>query len=81
MKTSLKALSLFLAFSVPGALAVEFAGVNLPAGVDATAAFAAFFVTLFALIVVADYSRPGRSRRALVPATTRREKALHPLAA
>lgn len=86
MKTTLKLIAFFLAAYVPGALAVEFAGVDLPASLDPVAAGAALFVTLFAAIAVADYSRAsrrlplGRSFPASAPSTAG-EKATHPLAA
>jgi hypothetical protein len=88
MKTFLKSLSLFLAASVPSALAVEFVGIDLPAGLDATAAFGAFVVTLVAMIAFTDYTRARAPLTvATVPGTAASshagaiEKATHPLAA
>jgi hypothetical protein len=79
MKTSLKFLSLFLAASLPGALAAEFAGVALPAGFDATSAFAAFVVSLIILTAHGDYSR--RARMLTTTVAVRTDKAVHALAA
>ncbi len=81
MKTSLTFASLFLAASVPSALAVELIGVDLPAGIDATAAFGAFVVSLVALIAFADYTRAAAPLSVKFATRSVATKAAHPLAA
>ncbi len=79
MKTKLHLLPAILAASVPVTLAAELAGLRLPSGLDTLGVFGALIATLFALTVVADYSR--LSRRPLALAAARNVKADHPLAA
>jgi hypothetical protein len=79
MKTYLNYIPLFVAVSLPVTLALEFVGVNLPAGLDVASAFCASVIALVSLTVLEDYSRPRRALR--VPATIEAEKAAHPLAA
>ena len=82
MKTSLKALTLFSAACIPGAFAVELAGVSLPAGLDPLGAFSAFVASVVTLVVFTDYRRPRR--RLMESAMMHRAhlaKATHPLAA
>jgi hypothetical protein len=82
MKTSLKFLSLFFAASLPGALAVELAGVQLPAGLDSMGAFAAFVMSLVTLMAWGDYSRRMPCTSAVtVTVAVAEPKAVHPLAA
>lgn len=76
MKTSLKVVALLLAAGLPSALAIELAGVELPAGTDAGSLFGAFVVALVGLTAFADYARPARATRRRVSL-----KAAHPLAA
>lgn len=78
MKTSLQFIALFTTLSVPAALALEFAGVNLPAAADLGTAFGLFIVSLVALTVATDYARASQPR--LVAALTE-TKATNPLAA
>ena len=81
MKTSLKVIALLLAASVPSALAIELAGVELPAGADTGSLFVAFVVAFISLTAFADYGRPLAVGS--IHATSRRvsPKAAHPLAA
>lgn len=81
MKTSLKVIALLLAVSVPSALAIELAGVELPAGADTGSLFGAFVVALVGLTALADYARPNAVGS--IRATSHRLscKAAHPLAA
>lgn len=81
MKTSLKVIALLLAASVPSALAMELAGVELPAGADTGSLFVAYVVALVGLTAFADYARPVAGRS--IPATPQRSsrQAAHPLAA
>jgi len=81
MNTSLKVIALLLAASVPSALAIELAGVELPAGADTGSLFGAFVVALIGLTALADYARPlaAGSIRATPHCISR--KAAHPLAA
>lgn len=81
MKTSLEVLSLVLAASVPSALAAEFAGIDLPAALDATTAFGAFVVSLIALTALADYSRASKPLLATTATHRASRRAAHPLAA
>lgn len=82
MKTSLKFLSLFFAACLPGALAVELAGVQLPAGLDSMGAFAAFVMSLITLMAWGDYSRRlPRASTVAVAVPVAEPKAAHPLAA
>jgi hypothetical protein len=79
MKTKLHLLPAILAASVPVALAAEFAGLNLPTGLDTVGTVSALIATVFALTILGDYSRGPRSP--LAPALARSAKADHPLAA
>lgn len=81
MKTSLKVIALLLAASVPSALAIELAGVELPAGADAGSLFGAFVVALVGLTAFADYARPFASGSAGATPLRVARKAAHPLAA
>jgi hypothetical protein len=82
MKTSLKFVPLFLAVSLPSALAAEFAGMQLPTGLDPLTAFAAFVASVVVMLAWSDYSRAGRvTIPATVAAHRSPEKAAHPLAA
>ena len=82
MKTSLTVLSLVFAAAVPSSFAAEFAGVQLPAALEPSTAFGAFFVTAMALIAFADYGRSARARLAKTGTSrTSRDLAVHPLAA
>ena len=79
MKTKLQLLPAIFAVSIPVALAAEFAGLNLPVGLDTLSTFAALIATLLTLTVVNDYARLPR-----LPATriaAHHSKADHPLAA
>jgi hypothetical protein len=78
MKNLLKILALLTTSAIPGALALELAGVNLPAGFDAGRVFGAFVVSFIALIVLSDYA-PAHSFR--VVASRAATKAVHPLVA
>jgi hypothetical protein len=78
MKTSLNILSLIFAFSVPASLALESAGLVLPAGLNPLSALAGFCVSFVLLTVTSDYTRRSR-RPALMTAPA--PKAAHPLAA
>ena len=58
MKKSLKLLSLFLAASVPGTIAAEFAGLPIPAPFDTLHVFAAYVMSLVLLTGVTEYAQP-----------------------
>jgi hypothetical protein len=80
MNTALKLLSLFATLAVPGALAVEFSGLHLPAGADAFTVFCAFAATLVITTFASDYGRRTRSLAVDTPIPVA-AKAAHPLAA
>lgn len=60
MKTSLKAISLFLSAGFPATMVAEFLSARRPSPVDSGHAFNAFVIALTLLIVVTDYSQPVR---------------------
>lgn len=81
MKTSLKVIALLLAVGVPSALAIELAGVELPAGADTGSLFVAFVVALIGLTAFSDYARPIAVGSLRVTSPRVSCKAAHPLAA
>lgn len=86
MKTILLYVSLFLAASLPGAIAAELAGVSLPASINSLHIFGALVASFVLLTVVSDYSRrPSlvRPSRVAQPAIANiiAIKAANPLAA
>ncbi len=86
MKTSLKFLALFFSAALPGAVAAELAGVNLPDSLGIGPVFGAFVMTLVVLTLFSDYADAAGSgerlaRRTGTVATPAAEKSAHPLAA
>jgi len=86
MKTSLKFLALFLSAALPGAVAAELAGLDLPGSLGIGSVFGAFVMTLIVLTVFSDYASAAGSgkrlaRRTGTVATPAAEKSAHPLAA
>ena len=71
MKTPLKTFALFTTLAAPGALALEFAGINLPPSLDVGSAFGAFVVSLVALIAISDYARICQPRRVEINAASK----------
>lgn len=78
MKTTLKILSLFSTAALPGALALETAGLPLPAQLGLGTVFNLFVASLVMLIAFCDYARLGKPR---LVATSPVPKSSHPLAA
>lgn len=86
MKTTLIHVALFLAASLPGAIAAELAGVTLPASINSLHIFGALAASFVLLTFVSDYSSRTslvRTARAAQPAAGARltVKAANPLAA
>ena len=79
MKTKLQFLPAIFALSIPVALAAEFAGLNLPVGLDTLSTFGALIATLLTLTIVNDYTRLRRLSATRIAA--HHSKADHPLAA
>jgi hypothetical protein len=78
MKTLPKIIALFTTASVPVAISLEAAGLDLPASLDVGSMFCLFVVSLVTLIALTDYSRAHEPR--LVESLAE-NKAAHPLAA
>jgi hypothetical protein len=68
----MKTLLVLLSLAVPAALALEFAGINLPTGSDLATAFGLFVVSFVATTVAADYARSGPPRLVAVRANRAR---------
>jgi hypothetical protein len=78
MKNILTFSTVFALAAIAVTLALELAGLSLPASVGLNHSFALFVVSSTLLTTVSDYSRAGRSRPIDVIAET---KSTHPLAA
>jgi hypothetical protein len=84
MKTSLTFLALFLSAALPGAVAAELAGLDLPAAFGVGPAFGAFVMSLVVLTLCHDYAdaaESGAQPARTAAATPAAEKSAHPLAA
>lgn len=81
MKTILKITALFLAFSLPSALAAEIAGWRMPLAADPVNLLGAFATVLVLMTVLQDYGRGrGAASRAQRHSHTN-SRAANPLAA